>query len=264
MIPAGGSLRPLQAAFHDHLLGRASAIAGDLREGGPISTARRLAIYRHAYCARLLDALRDSFEKTWAYLGDERFDAAAGAFIEANPPTHRNLRWYGDRFVPWLAGRFPADLDICELAMIDLGLRNAFDGRDASPVTADELGRLSASDWLRVGCGFAPTLAVSPVNYNTAAIWHALDRAEPPPAAHPLGESRWLMIWRSGWQPHFRTIGADEYAVLSKLQPGRPIAAVCAELAAGPAGAHRAARVATYVRTWVDEALIVALTGLSR
>lgn len=263
-MEARTTLRSVQAALHDHVLGRASTIADELREGGRISTAQRLAIYHHAYRARLLDVMRDSFEKTWAYLGDERFDAAAGAFIEANPPCHRNLRWYGDSFVAWLGERFPADIDISELAMVDWGLRNAFDGDDASPVAAAAFERLHASDWAHIGCRFAPTLTIASVNYNTAAIWHALDRDEPPPPARRLGEPKWLMIWRSGWQPHFRTIGADEYAVLSRLQAGRPVAAVCAEFAAQPAGENAAVTVASYVRTWVDAEMIVELTGLSQ
>ena len=263
-VDDGAALQSVQVALHDHLLGRPSTIADDLREGGRIGITQRLGIYHHAYRARLLEAMQDSFEKTWAYLGDEQFAAAATAFIETHPPRHRNLRWYGADFAAWLANEYPADLDIGELAAIDWGLRNAFDGADAEPVTAAMLVGLSAADWQEVGCRFVPTLTIEAVRYNTAAIWHALDRGEVPPPAIALDESRWLMIWRKEWKPHFRTIGTVEQAVLAKLLEGRPVAAVCADIEASFGDEGEANTVGALLRGWVNEELICEMTGISR
>jgi hypothetical protein len=85
-------LAGLQAAFHDHLLDRPSPIAHEVFVGGRIDVEHRLHIYHHAYRVRLLENLRDAYEKTWAYLGDARFETSALAFIEDNPSRHRNLR----------------------------------------------------------------------------------------------------------------------------------------------------------------------------
>ena len=146
------TLRNVQMALHDHLLGRASAIERELAEGGRIPLERRLHIYHHAYRARLQETMQDTFEKTWAYLGDDAFAAAALDYVEGHPPVHRNLRWYGETFPRWLTQRFPADADIGELAMIDWQLRQAFDGDDAVPVPATALAALGADVWLTVGC----------------------------------------------------------------------------------------------------------------
>ena len=52
------ALRSVQVALHDHLLGRPSTIAGDLRDGGRISPAQRLGIYHHAVGCRFVPTLR--------------------------------------------------------------------------------------------------------------------------------------------------------------------------------------------------------------
>ena len=263
MTGSVASLRAVQVALHDHLLDRASPIAGQVREGGRITVEQRLGIYHHAYRARLQETLQDNFERTWGYLGDEAFAAAALAFIASHAPSHRNLRWYGEQFVGWLAERFPADLDISELAMIDWGLRSAFDGPDAAPVTAAALAQLDGADWESLGCRFVPTLCVVPVAFNTVTIWHALNLGETPPVAARLDDPTWLMIWRKGWEPHFRTIGPDEHAMVSQLRAGTAVAAACAELNSAGFDERAALAIATHLRTWIDEELIAELTCVS-
>ena len=87
--------------------------------------------------------------------------------------------------------------------------------------------------------------------------------AKRPPLQVPLEESRWLMIWRNQWLPHFRTIGTVEHSALSKLQGGNAVAAVCVEVDTLFGEENAASAVATLLRGWIDEALICELTGLS-
>jgi hypothetical protein len=54
--------------------------------------------------------MRDTFEKTWASLGDQRFAAAARSYIQEQPPNHRSLRWYGANFAAWLERGFSDEL----------------------------------------------------------------------------------------------------------------------------------------------------------
>ena len=256
-------LTRVQIAFHDHLLNQPSAIEQDVIEGGRISVDHRLHIYHNAYRVRLLENLQDAFEKTWAYLGDETFESAALAFIEANSPRHRNLRWHGADFPQWLAGQFPRDPDIAELALIDWQLRHAFDGPNATPLQPADLAGLSAEDWASVGFRFAPTLFIAPLRFNSVSIWHALDQEQAPPVAEPLPEPAWLLIWRKGWQPHFRTIGAIEHAALVQLQDGAAFAEMCAALGEQFSDQEAASVAAESLRTWLQDELIVGLTGLS-
>lgn len=256
-------LTRVQIAFHDHLLNLPNTITHEVVEGGRIDIDHRLHIYQNAYRVRLQENLQDAFEKTWAYLGDEAFESAARAFIEACPPQHRNLRWHGAAFPQWLAKRFPDDLDIAELALIDWQLRQAFDGSNATPVSATDLAGLSAEDWRTVGFRFVPTLFIAPLCFNSVAIWHALDQEQVPPAVEPLPDPAWLLIWRKGWQPHFRTIQAAEHAALLQLQGGVSFAQVCADLAEQFSDEEVASVAAERLRTWLQDEMIAELAGLS-
>ena len=256
-------LTRVQVAFHDHLLNLPSVIEREVVDGGGISVDHRLHIYHNAYRIRLLENLQDAYEKTLAYLGDEPFESSALAFIEDTPPQHRNLRWHGVEFPQWLANRFPQDRDIAELALIDWQLRHAFDGPNAIPLESSELAGLSAEDWASVGFRFVPTLFIAPVQFNTVSIWHALDQEQAPPVVEPLPQPTWLLIWRKGWQPHFRTIQAAEHAALMQLQGGASFAQVCADLGEQFSDQEAASVAAESLRTWLLDEMIAGLTGLS-
>lgn len=254
-------LSALQVNFHEHLLNLSNNIQQEVVDGGRISVEHRLHIYHHAYRARLLETLQDAFEKTWGYLGDDAFKSAALGFIEKTPPHHRNLRWYGAAFPQWLATQFPDDGDIAELANIDWQLRHAFDAPDALPLRAADLAILSTADWDKIGFCFTPSLYLTPVRYNTVPIWHALDRDETPPTAESLADASWLLIWRKGWQPHFRTIQGAEFGALSLLIQGESFAQMCSRLNELFPERDAATLAAEMLATWLTDELIVALTG---
>lgn len=247
-------LADVQRDLHDYLLDAGDAVVPRIRSGGRIAVAQRLGIYHNAYRVRLADTLRDTYEKTWAYLGDARFELCALAYIDAHPPRHRSLRDYGAHFPDWLAAQFPGDLDIAELARMDWQLRQAFDGPDAVPLGLDALGTIAPERWETLGFAGVPTLALLPLTFNTPAIWAALDRDESPPAAQTLREPAGLCVWRRAWQPHFRTLDAAEYRALQQVQLERRFASVCQTLADSCDDAQT--RIARYLQTWLNDGLI--------
>lgn len=257
-------LAEVQRDLHDYLLDAGDRITRRIQPGGRIGVAQRLGIYHNAYRVRLADTLRDTFEKTWTYLGDENFDACALGYIEAHPPIHRSLRDYGSALPDWLAVHFPDDLDIAELARMDWHLRQAFDGTDSGTMGIDALANLGPADWETLGFRAVPTLSLLPLDFNTPAIWGALDQSQPPPQAQRLAAPAWLCIWRRGWRPHFRTLDAAESAALDAVCAGARFADVC--LASAEAGDDAASRVAGYLHVWISDGLLAGTmpAGLGR
>lgn len=249
-------LARLQSDFHAHLLDRPSDIKGQIVAGG-VTVEHRLNIYHNAYRVRLLDNLKDAFEKTWTYMGDLQFEAAAFKFIEEHPPLERNLRWHGKEFPAWLASYHPLDPEIAELAFIDWQLRRAFDGPDAKPLIAEELARLAPADWETVGFRFVPTLALGALRTNSVSIWRALDEDQAPPLSAELAEQQWLLIWRREWQPHFRSVDAVEYFALSQLIQGTSFAALCEALDEQWPDRDCTALAGQYLATWLADALLM-------
>ncbi|WP_163367521.1 HvfC/BufC N-terminal domain-containing protein, partial [Klebsiella aerogenes] len=62
-----------------------------------------LQVYRHAYRARLAEALADNYTVLARALGDEAFDALAQAYLAAHPSRHPSIRWFGAALADFMA-----------------------------------------------------------------------------------------------------------------------------------------------------------------
>jgi hypothetical protein len=258
-------LAALQAQFQQHLLacdgldaGAAADLAAQISPGG-IGVARRLHIYHHAYRMRLVDALRDTFGHTLLYMGDDEFNAAALACVEAHPSTHASLRDYGEHFAQMLAKRFPQAGELAELALLDRTLRHTFDGPDAPVLLLADLAAVAPADWAEIGFVLHPTVQRLRLMHNTVALWHALDQDQAPPGAMPLAEPGDLLVWRRGQQPHFRSLQALEAAALDCVADGQSFAALCHNLSMRFSHPSMAAEVGGMLRRWVEDGVLSTL-----
>jgi hypothetical protein len=253
------SLRQLQSAFQRHLLEGDGAFAAAVHAGHGIGVEARLHIYHHAYRARLVDALRDTYGHPAAYLGAPRFDEVAPAFVESHPSRHASLNDYGAEFPAWLGERQAHAPEIGELAQLDWTLRRAFDGPDAQPLDLAALARVEPAAWEHIGLAMVPTLARLSLACNTLALWCALDRDEAPPAPEALPQRTELLVWRRGHEPHFRSLDEAERTLLDALLRGHSFAQACTALAARLPEADTALQAGRLLRRWVDEDLLAAI-----
>jgi hypothetical protein len=99
----GVTLLALQRSMREHLIRGTDEIRTQIH-GDP---SPRLAVYHHAYRAQLVDCLRDTFERVWAWLGDAGFEAAARGYIGSHPPHSWTLSDYGDEFDRALSELYP-------------------------------------------------------------------------------------------------------------------------------------------------------------
>ena len=217
------SLAQLQRDFSAHILTGAAEVEPHIKGGA----RRGLAVYRHAYRATLTECLRDSFEKTLLWLGEDAFDAAALIHIPGHPPSSWTLADYGRGFDQTLAGLYPDDPEIEELAWLDWSLRRAFDGPDAPPLDPAALAEV---DWDAARLSLAPTLVMCPVTTNCAALWTGLVNEEPP-AAQTLDGFAGLIVWRQALSPRFVTLTQPEYRALEQAKAGVSFGAICSGLA---------------------------------
>ncbi len=157
--------------------------AASANTAGHRHEAAGLAVYCHAYRARLHAALAETFARTRQWLGSEPFAGAADQYIDTHPPASRSLGDYGEDFPLLLRQRLPDAWETAELAWLDWQLRRAFDGPDAAPV---ETGLWAMLDWEHARLGFVPTLRLHELHSNAAAIWRALAAGEPAPEPQRL------------------------------------------------------------------------------
>lgn len=234
------SLKSLQIDFRDYLLDRSDAIAAQV--------AGDMDVYHYAYRAQLLNTLRDTFEKSWSWLGDDAFDAAGHAHIETHPPSSWTLNVYGAGFDRTLAGLYPNDPEIAELAWLEWHLRRAFDGPDAGE---PDPARFAEIDWDAAILFPVPTLRVGPISTNCAAIWTALADDQTPPPAERLPVPGAIRVWRQGLSAKFRSIDAAEADAVKLMQDGVGFAEICSRIGADEIG--------RMFGTWLQDGMIAAI-----
>ncbi len=201
-----------------------------IRQTDAVQAGQRLEIYHHAYRARLIEALADTFSRTAHYVGDETFAQWASDFATAQPPECTSLNRYGDAFASHLKSRFPYNAELHELAQLDWDLRSRFDMQDVPALNLAGAAAVPAERWLTTSDPLHPTVLLRTVQTNVVPIWKALQADEAVPAAHPLEQPAGLVVWRSEHQPSFQSIDKAQLAFMSALATGSSLAQATEQL----------------------------------
>jgi hypothetical protein len=187
-----------------------------------------LDVYQNNYRSSLLECLRDTYEKSWLWLGDEGFNTAARTHIDTHPPHSWTLDDYGQDFIETLSLLYPDDPEIPELAWLEWHMRRAFAGADVPALNLAEIGDVA---WDEAHFLMHPSLVCRDVATNAPAIWSALDDETSPPAVQFLHTPAHLCVWRKEFSPSFRTLEAQEARLLNMALGGMTFGAICATLA---------------------------------
>lgn len=216
---------------------------------------QRAGVYRHAYRARLAEALGESFERVRSYMGGEEFDRVAYAFAVAQPPTVRSLGDYGDGFPAYLAQQHPYAPALSELAQLDWDLRKRFDAGDAPALQAQQPAAMS---WLlQAQDALHPTLVLRRITTNVLKIWQALADDDEVPAALALAQAQTLAVWRQDLTPKFRSLADGEAEVLEAMAAGACFADVAQRLGGTPR-VPQPAVLATWLNRWLSDGMLAA------
>jgi len=176
------------------------------RERTPIDFLSRgdLEVYRRMYFARLYDALCEDYPAVRAALADD-FDALATRYIEQCPSRDPSLRNFGARLAEFLPPPF-ADLARLERARVE-----AFDARDATPLTPHDLAGFAPSSRLRL----VPSARIVRTERDVEGAWLAADRKEKIPEMR--AGARTLLVWRRGFVVRHRAIAGAEARAIASL-----------------------------------------------
>lgn len=251
-----------QQRLQGAILQGGAAPAGLLSE----ASAPQLAVYQHAYRARLSAALRDNYEVLYRALGDADFDALALAYIDAHPSEHASIRWFGARLADFMStGRADLHPALADLARMDWALRAAFDAADAPALGLAVLQDLAPQDWPALRLALHPSVLRLPLAWAVEPGWRALRRYEPatgedaPVLDEPQPHAHALLVWREGLETRWRSLDADEARLLDAAARGDSVAAL-GELAVAAAGAEAAPTLLLRcLQQWFAEGLVGAL-----
>ena len=255
-------LAALQRAFLAGL--RAGEAAGPgtggieaaLHDGG-IPRARGLGIYRHAYAARLREALENDHAVLGTYLGDDAWALLCAGYIDAHPSRVRSLRRFGDALPAHLArvAPFAAMPQVAEIAMLERLLLDCFDAADAPVADWPSLMARPAADWPMLRPTFHPSLRHVACEWNAVEIWSALKAGNTPPDAMRVA-SDWLLYRDADRVTRFRSMAPDEVLLLAHFRDGGDFAGGCHALLTLHAPDAVPMEALRLLRQWCEEGVV--------
>ena len=250
------NLLELQRALRDQLL-------DDDAERG--ASASGVQVYRSAYRARLLDALRTGFARTLHWIGDEAFATAATDHIINHPPHSWTLDDYGEGFPRTLAALFANDPEVSELAWLEWHLQRAFAALDGPVLHAEDMAAQAGADvdWDTLRFELVNSFTARAVRTQCAALWRAIADETAPPNDLLLPAPAYLIVWRQGFSPHFKVVDAAEYAALQAVASGCTFGALCARHAAEIGDAEAVTRIGSWLGQWIGVGLLARVVPAS-
>src|SRR5262245_56388086 len=159
-----------------------------------LTALERLAIYGHAYYARLLECLREEFPVLKHALGEEIYDAFAVEYLGLYPSRSYTLFHLGTNFPRFLAETRP-DRDgegsaapnwpdfLIDLATLELTFNEVFDGPGAEGerlLDADQLRAIPPERLLEARLVGVPCLRLLALRYPVHRYFSAVRRHEDP------------------------------------------------------------------------------------
>jgi hypothetical protein len=254
-------LRQLQREMQHELLGEESGIAACIADTPPLAKDARLRIYRHAYAARLIEALRDHYPVLHQILGDDDFEALGAAFVRAHPSVYRSIRWYGREVSQFLQVEpiFAEQPILAEIAAFEWSLAEAFDSANTSVLGRAALESVEPAGWGSLSFRFHPSVRRLAFEWNTVVAWKALSAEEAPPAPERSDEAVEWLIWRRNLDNYFRSLDAVEVTALDAALEGRNFAEICGALAQHLPEDEVPLRAASLIATWLDGGLLSGL-----
>jgi hypothetical protein len=257
---AGQTLAQLQGAFIALLLDDSQALPEGWSE-------ERFAIYRNAYRARLVDAIRDTYPRTERWVGEDAFRRAAIHHVIKHPPRGWTLDKAGEGMVATLSELFPKDPEVSELAWLEWAMHECFVSTDCTPMDVAGFQAATAAfgpdDWAGLRLAFLPGTRVTCVSHRIDRLWRALaddERALDPGAIdYEVAEPLACVVWRQGLTPVCAPLRAAEGLTLALMLAGESYGDACRRLACD-IGADAAIREAgAMLGRWIHHGMLSAV-----
>ena len=262
-----GALRAAQEDFQSYLLGQPNDLENRMTGGPRADLASLLGIYRHAYRARLVEALRNDFAGLQGLVGEPDFEGLGAAYLARHPSRSWTTRRFGAALERFLKSTAPyaARPELSEMAAFEWALAEAFDAADAQALKHDAMAAVPPQCWADLRFILGPSARRLDLLSNVPEIWAALQAAkenESESAAHPrpsLGSPRAWLVWRAELDVKYRRLEPQEARAFDLMAEGASFGAICQALCAYIDEAEAAVTAASFLHGWIGLGLIVGL-----
>ena len=255
-------LASLQEEFQRAVIEGDDAVLAELVDTSKENRAVLLNVYRNAYTGRLMEFLAHDYEKLYAFLGEEQFRDLSRGFIGANPSATPNARWFGAKLPEFLRETDPYRTlpELGDLADLERALNDVFDAPDEPVLDLADLTVVPPDGWPELS--FTPHPATRRLDQSTNAtdIWRALQNEDTPPETKTLGETRQIIVYRSGGMASFRPMPSDEAMMWDEAAKGVRFSVLCEMLSIYGGEENAAGRAAQHLQEWINSGLLTRFT----
>lgn len=189
-------------------------------EGRPCP--KRFAVYRNNVAVSLNEALKTGFPVLRKLVGDEFFNAMAGVYLRAHPPTSPVMQHYGAD-MPAFMRAFPPAAKLpylADIARVELALRTAYHAADAAPFDPASLSRLGAAGLNEARFGFAPASQIIRSAHPIHGIWRFNTEADAP---QPVTQPENILVTRPAFDPVVTPLTAPQAVFVIGLMEGQSL-----------------------------------------
>jgi len=257
------TLAELQARFQAGILTGEGADMLGLVEPSPHGAGKNelFGVYQNAYRLRLAEFVAEDHPGLAGYLGEDEFAALIEDFIASDPPRHRNARYYTTRLPQFMqeSEAWREEGRALSLAQFERALVDAFDAADAPALEIGALAAFAPERWASLTFAFHASAQLLELAAGTLDTYVAAtddDCDELPEASEGVEHAA---IWRTGDEPAWRELDADEWVALNEAMAGQAFGDIC-QLAAFQQGDNASAeRLAQFLANWFSEGLVVGV-----
>jgi len=232
-----------------------------VRDSGRAAPERQLAVYIHAYAARLKEVLASDYPAVLIAIGEDAFELLSQAYIETHPSHYFSLRDFGARLASFIADE-PAYCELpwlVELARFEWALGQSFDAADTPIARIEDMAAIKPEHWPAQRFELHPSVQRLDFSWNTPGMWSELTAEQPSPVTATETQPTPWLVWREQLTTRFRSLPVDEQVALNCACAGGSFGEICERLTAVIDADTVPLRAASLIKGWLGHGLISAI-----
>lgn len=210
-----------------------SEIKVGLNPQGSVPGEQRLSVYAEGYEIRFRDGVAEVYETVQWILGEHQFAELVKDYSEKYPSKDYNLSFVG-RHLPAFISAAPLSKELpflADLARLEWSICEAFHAFDKTPLSAEELSKVSPEILTQSKLIFQPSISVLSSDWPIFDIWNSRKKPKEEISVDLRQRPQSVMVYRRGVKVECRILEGWQSVLLESLIQGESLETACENIA---------------------------------